>query len=140
MSGYATGAAFTVPVTPDNDLARLTYTGAWTTVNVSTAMGSTLTQSGTTGDTVSFTFTGRSVSWVASKGKDRGIAEVYLDGNAVPVVTVDHYTSKTDPRRAVWTASNLAEGTHAVTIRITGNRNGAATGRRINIDAFFVIN
>jgi hypothetical protein len=81
------------------------------------------------------TFTGTTVSLIGLRGPQTGIARVFLDGSFHTLI--DTYSA--DPIQAVvFTDTNLAPGTHEVTVEVTGTRNAAATDHLIVLDAFDV--
>jgi hypothetical protein len=65
-----------------------------------------------------------------------GIARVYLDG--MFVTEVDTYSSTEAPQKTVFTATGLVQGSHALTIELTGRKNPASTGTWVIVDAFDV--
>ena len=94
------------------------------------------------GQKAAFTFDGTSVSWISTKGRNRGIAEVWLGINGGPLVRaarVDLYATATLPRQMVFNRNGLPDGTHTLEIRVLGTRNPASGGTRVDIDAFAVI-
>lgn len=56
--------------------------GAWQSVGDSAAYGRGRATTTSTGDTATFTFTGRQVAWVARLGPNRGRAAVAVDGES----------------------------------------------------------
>jgi hypothetical protein len=88
------------------------------------------------GAQATFTFTGTSVNWIGGLRPDTGIATVYVDGAAV--AQVDTYSKTEETRVAVFTASGLANTTHALTIQVTGQKNANAASPMIVVDAFDV--
>lgn len=109
----------------------------WSTKTVSGALGGTIRRSRTAGATVSFAFTGTQVAWIATRGKDRGKAEVYVDG--LRRGTVDLYASSTQTRRIVF-AANLSPGTHTIKIKVLGKHGSKATAGYVDVDAFTIVN
>jgi hypothetical protein len=86
---------------------------------------------------VTATFTGSYLAWIAKKSPAYGAASVSLDGGA-PVM-VDLYDAVTLWQQPVWETGVLSPGTHTVTIQWTGEKNPAATGTDIGVDAFDVV-
>jgi hypothetical protein len=118
------------------------YTGSWTANRNRPWSEGTSSVSGTPGAQATFTFTGTSVTWIGARAERTGIANVYLDG--VFVTEVDTYAPQegfvlTEGfQNAVFTATGLAEGSHTLTIEVTGRKNPAATNSYVIVDAFDV--
>lgn len=98
--------------------------------------GGTAVSSSLPGAQASFTFTGTSVSWIGYRGNEAGIARVSLDGEFV--TEVDLWARSVDIHVPVFTASGLADGTHTLTIEVTGLKNPEADLFRVVVDAFDV--
>jgi hypothetical protein len=119
------------------DYQAVTYTGKWTLQALSAASGGYAKYATASGAKAKFSFAGRNVAWVASKGPDRGKAEVWIDN--VKAATVDLYSSSAQPRKLVFTKSWGSSGTHTLEIRVTGTKNTASSGKRIDVDAFVAL-
>jgi hypothetical protein len=91
----------------------------------------------TAGAQATFTFTGTGVRWIGFSGPQTGIADVMLDGAFVK--EVDMYAPTEGPQHTVFTATDLAPGTHTLTITVTGLKNPASSWFWVLIDAFDVI-
>jgi hypothetical protein len=76
-----------------------------------------------------FTFSGRSVGWVATRSSTGGRAEVRIDG--VLVATVSLRSSAREDRVVVFTKRLASSGSHTLTIRPIGGR--------VDIDAFVTL-
>lgn len=114
--------------------ASLAYSGTWSTsVYLSGASKSYVKKATTSGNSVTFTFTGTYVGFVTTYGPTRGKAEVWLDGNKVD--TLDLYSATTKPGRMAW-VMDVSSATHTVEVRALGTKNAAATAARVDIDAF----
>ena len=87
--------------------------------------------------TVTATFTGANVACVATLDRDRGKAEVRVDGGA-PVI-VDLYSATLQGRRIVFAANGLAAGQHTIQIRVLGQKHSASSGTRVDVDALLVL-
>ena len=83
--------------------STIRYAGTWSTSTSSTWWGSTAKSSSRAGSTVRYTFTGKSISWVALKAANRGKAQVYVNG--VLRATVNLYSATTQSQVLVWTAT-----------------------------------
>lgn len=108
----------------------------WSTKTVSGALGGTVRRSRTSGATASLVFAGTQVAWIACLGKDRGKAQVYVDGKSRG--TVDLYASSTHARRIVF-AAKLAPGTHTIEIKVLGKHGSKAKSSYVDVDAFTVV-
>ena len=137
-SGWKQGPSFTVTVFQESDSA-IGYVGAWNTQSLSSAYGGSLRYASTGGNSAQLTFSsGSNVAWVASKGKDHGLAEVWLDG--AKVKTVDLYSSTAQWRKAVYAKSQLNTlASHTIEVRALGTKNASSSGTRVAVDAFVVL-
>jgi hypothetical protein len=122
----------------------IVYTGSWIKENTARDWSGTSANAGegtavlsaTAGDHVEFTFAGTSVSWIGFRSPQAGIAAVSLDG--VSAGQIDLYAPTEAIRTPVFVATGLAAGTHTLRIDVTGQRNAAAMGAYVTIDAFDV--
>ncbi|MFI6108634.1 peptidoglycan recognition protein [Streptomyces sp. NPDC051310] len=92
--------------------------GTWTAKSSTSYLGGKSYSSGTKGASLTWTFTGRSASWVVSRASTSGQAYVYVDG--VKVATVDLKSSTTKYRDALWTKSWASSAKHTVKIVVVG--------------------
>ncbi len=115
----------------------VTYSTGWAPGNADRAFSEgTAAESATPGAQATFTFTGTSISWIGARGPQTGIARVFLDG--LFVTEVDTYSPTEAPQKTVFTATGLANGSHTLTIEVTGRKNAASTDFWILVDAFDV--
>ena len=95
----------------------------------------TLTYSNIPGASVSMAFQGAGITYVYTRAYNRGIAEVWIDGQLKD--HVDLYA-----RNTAWGSrqryEGLGPGKHLIEIRVTGQRNPQATGCFVDLDAFLV--
>ncbi|EWM10612.1 beta-galactosidase [Kutzneria sp. 744] len=89
--------------------------------------------SNTAGDSMSIPFTGGGIRWITSKDGNHGIADVYLDG--AKVSTVDLYAATKQNQLTGYEVRGLADGPHTLKIVVTGQRNPAASGAFVVVDA-----
>jgi hypothetical protein len=129
VAGDWTESAPTWPTTAQESDTAVVRSAGWTTVNDSSAYGKRRATTTTAGNTVTFTFTGREVAWIARLGPDRGQASVALDGT---VTAVNLARSKTTSRRVVVRRSWPTVAAHAVTVTTT-------TNKPVDVDAFVVL-
>jgi hypothetical protein len=129
--GSPTQATTTVGTYQESS-GRIKYNGRWANATYSgysgaRARGSIQRDAGAT-----FTFTGKSVSWVGPVGPTRGSAKVYLDGTYVK--TVSTYASRFIASKTLYSKAFTASGTHTLRIVIQ-----ATTGHpMVAIDKFTV--
>lgn len=86
-----------------------------------------------TGQGVTLIFKGTGVSWIGFRGPQTGIANVYLDGDLVAIV--DAYAPIEEVGAALFTASGLAPGPHALAIEVPTPR----AKHRLSNDYFTVV-
>ncbi|MCX4515071.1 N-acetylmuramoyl-L-alanine amidase [Streptomyces sp. NBC_01619] len=113
---YRTSSAAYTPVILQESSA--TRSGSWTTRSSTSYLGGTSYSSGSKGAALTWTFTGRSASWVVSRATSSGQAYVYVDG--VKVSTVDLKSSTTLYRQAIWTKTWTSSAKHTVKIVVVG--------------------
>jgi hypothetical protein len=117
----------------------VSYAGSWIQGNLNRAWSlGTIAESNSAGATATFSFTGTEVSWIGCRKLSTGIADVYLDG----VFQTEIDTFQAPPiegyQHTIFKATGLANGSHTLTIVVTGRTNPAATNNYIVIDAFDV--
>jgi hypothetical protein len=94
------------------------------------------TASDQAGAQATFTFTGTSVSWIGGRWTEEGIARVFLDGSFV--TEVDTYSKTKEVQVPLFTALDLANTSHTLTIEVTGQKNVASRFAFVLVDAFDV--
>jgi hypothetical protein len=77
-----------------------------------------------------FTFTGRGVAWIATRGPQRGSARVFVDGRLAATINLRAGVRST--RTLVFARNFPAVGTHTLAISVTG-------GGPVDVDALAVI-
>ncbi|HEY1515257.1 MAG TPA: beta-galactosidase [Solirubrobacteraceae bacterium] len=126
--------------TYDDTAPPLDYTGNWSHVSNQSYTGGdyekTESFSDTTGDSMSVTFTGTAVQWIAPDASNHGIADVFLDGNQV--ATVDGYSPGSEFQQVLYSVSGLADTSHTLKIVVSGQKNPASGGTYVSIDAINV--
>jgi hypothetical protein len=133
--------AFDVPAATISRLQEtdpsVAYTAGWTPGDTSRLWSAGIaTLATTTGAQAAFTFTGTAVTWIGARGPQTGIARVTLDGVVAPLI--DTYNATEQIQQAVFTATGLADGSHTLTIEVTGQQNSASTSPLIVVDGFDV--
>ncbi len=91
----------------------------------------------TAGDSMTYTFTGTSIAWVAPVSTNGGYANVYLDGTQV-ATNVTTYNASTIYQQVIWSDAGLANTSHTLTIDVLGTKPSASTATYVQIDAFIV--
>ncbi len=130
-SAWATADPFTVRVTQDRSRSWYT-TGVWHRSVSGKWSRRTTIYSTRAGATVSRSFTGRGISVIATQGRSRGAAQVWIDG--VHVTNIHLHRSKLHPRRVVFTRTWAASGTHTIKIVVVGS----ARHPRVDVDALVI--
>jgi hypothetical protein len=95
-----------------------TRSGRWLTARKTSYLDGAAVTSTVRSASLTWTFTGRSVAWIAARTAFSGQALVYLDG--AKVATVDLRSAATAFRQAVWTRNGLTAGSHRLTIVVVG--------------------
>lgn len=92
--------------------------GTWATRSSTSYLGGKSYSSGAKNASLTWTFTGRSASWVVSRASTSGQAYIYVDG--VKVATVDLKSSTAMYRHAIWTKNWTTSAAHTVKIVVVG--------------------
>ncbi len=111
------------------------YRGSWSTATSSTSFwGGTSRASSAAGATASYTFTGRSITWVGLTSRTRGKAAIYINGSLK--ATVDLWSSTLRTKHLIWQTTYTTSATRTITIKVLGT-----AGRpRVDVDGFIVGN
>jgi hypothetical protein len=132
MSDWATSASLLVSAASEGSSA-VRYAGRdWSTTTSSRLWGGKARSATRAGAAASYTFTGRSVSWVAVVGPTRGSARVLINGAVVG--TVNLYAQTVGTRRIVFTKTWSTSATRVLTIRVVGTQGHP----RVDIDGFVI--
>ena len=124
-----TGAASTRYEQAD---ANLYFQGTWSTTKGTSYSGGSCAYANVAGTSVTATFTGTSVAYIAKTASNQGVARITLDGGTPVLVSL--YSSKTKYQQQVWSASGLGAGSHTLVVAWTGTKT-AGSGTTINLDA-----
>jgi hypothetical protein len=119
--------------------ASVKYTAGWVQRNPNDWVawsGGSVQESVVPGARATFTFTGTSVTWIGYRSVDSGIARVFVDGALVS--EVDLFARRNESNARIFTVQGLAEGTHALTIEVTGLKNPESQFNLVLVDAFDV--
>jgi hypothetical protein len=108
----------------------VTYHGTWFSSTSTSYSGGSEKYASGAGAYATFTFTGRSVAWVTTRGTTRGQARIYVDGNLV--TTIDLHLTSTQYRYVAYARTWTSSAKHTLRIVVVGT-----SGRpRIDVDAF----
>jgi IPT/TIG domain/N-acetylmuramoyl-L-alanine amidase len=118
----------------DQGNPRITYSGTWETFSKTTAWYGAYKRASASGASVTVTFVGTRLDWIAMKGTTAGLADVYLDG--VFKTTVDLASSVAVYRQRVWSTGAVSNGVHSV--RVARN-SSSPTGKYVTIDAVDIV-
>ena len=132
VGAWAWGPAFALGIVPDTS-PRLVAGHNWAESRLPGAQGGTVRFARTRGATMTFTFTGRAVAWIAPRRPSDGEAFVSLDGHRVAAVHLN--AGSLELRRVVWDARFQQVGTHRVTITVVGTPGHP----RVDVDSMLVL-
>ena len=113
--------------------SHLDYQGPWEIFTTDSASGGGYKRAAGKGASVTVTFKGTYLAWVATAGKTLGKAYVSLDGKKA--VRIDLERSAVAYQQRVWNTGSLASGVH--TVKIWWDPANKA-GKFISVDAFEV--
>jgi hypothetical protein len=113
--------------------AGMSYNGVWYEEHYAEVMGGVIMVTPYSGDSVSYTFSGESVAVVATRHRNYGIMDIYVDGELRQ--QVDLYAPETIASETVFTASGLGPGAHSIKLVCTGRKNSDASFTFINLEA-----
>lgn len=132
-TAWRLGPEFTVNFTQENGTG-ITYAGTgWKRLASSSSLGGYVTAGPTANAYARFTFSGRSVAWIGSRGPDRGVAWVYLDGTLIE--KIDLYRSTYETRRVHFSRAVGTTTAHTLDVLVIGT-----SGRPwVDVDAFVVL-
>jgi uncharacterized protein YkwD len=141
FGGYVDPTAHAVGETPaptttryqQND-SHLVYSGTWYTFSTSGASGGSYKRANAGSASVTVTFTGTYLGWIATAGTTLSKAYVSLDGG--PAQSIDLARSAVAYQQKVWNTGTLQSGKH--TVKIWRNPSDVA-GKYISVDAFDII-
>ncbi|MEU3073962.1 peptidoglycan recognition protein family protein [Streptomyces laurentii] len=95
-----------------------TRSGTWTSKSSTSYLGGKSLSSSSKNASLTWTFTGRSATWVVSRAATSGQAYIYVDG--VKTATVDLKSGTTKYRDAIWTKTWATSGKHTVKVVVVG--------------------
>jgi peptidoglycan hydrolase-like protein with peptidoglycan-binding domain len=114
--------------------SHISYVGTWQALSRTASWKGTYVETNARGASVTITFIGGRLDWIATKGVSMGKADVYLDGTFTQTVSLAGSAAKY--RQEVWSTGALPDGVHQVRI-VYSSAN--ASDKYINIDAVDVL-
>ncbi|MBO7743745.1 S8 family serine peptidase [Paenibacillus sp. MWE-103] len=118
----------------DADFSEVRYEGTWATSFSTVYSGQSVTTSITKDDYAEFVFAGTKVRLLAPVGGNRGIADIYIDGQLA--ASADLYRPARQYEAVVFESEALSEGTHTVRVVNSGRKHASSAGTAVPIDAF----
>lgn len=110
-----------------------TYGSNWgTATGISDLYDGTAHWNSTASSTATFTFTGTSAVIYGVKDVDQGIATYSVDGGTA--LSVDDYSPSRLAGAELFSVAGLTQGTHTVTITVTGTKNSASSSDIVALD------
>lgn len=94
-----------------------------------------LTYADQAGSSAQFTFYGGAISYVFTKAFNRGIANVYIDGQLAG--TVDLYSPSTQWQQGAF-FGGYSYGNHTIRIEVSGDKHPSSQGTFVDLDHFIV--
>ena len=125
---------FTFLTRYDQTDSRFAYAGTWATFTTTQAWKGGYGRTNASGGSVTLTFVGTRLSWIAMKGTTTGQADVYVDGAFQ--TTVDLAASTASYRQDVWSTGDLPDAVHTVKIVRSAK---SLSGKYLTIDAVDVV-
>jgi hypothetical protein len=131
-SGWAVGPTLT-PALLQQTSTSITWSGAWATETLAADSYGSARTTVAAGASARYTFNGRAIGFVVSRGPGFGVVKVYIDG--VYARTVDTWATTDGTRYVAYTKTFSAYGTHTIVLVAQGT-----AGRpRVTLDAFTII-
>ena len=134
--GSITGGTSATPGSIAPNSHSLVYTGNWYENKNSVHTTGTALLSMDANSSATITFTGSDIQWIAYQDPWSGIASVSIDGN--PIKTVDTYSASQVDQTVAFDSGPLTEGTHTLTVNVTGTYDSQSGGAWIWLDSFVV--
>ncbi|MEX2546864.1 MAG: M4 family metallopeptidase [Chloroflexota bacterium] len=136
ISPYEPGDIFKVRAF-QNGSASVVQAGTWKGQSASGFYGGSVRYASAAGRTQSLTANVTDFAILTTRGPNRGIAEVRVDG--VLKATIDLYRSNTQKRWVMYSISFPTAGTHTIELRVKGTKRAASSSTRIDFDAFLTL-
>ncbi|MEK3883346.1 cadherin-like beta sandwich domain-containing protein [Paenibacillus sp. PL2-23] len=124
-------------VVVDTTDPNIVYRGAWSySGSALNNYGNDQYASNATNNYAELNFTGISVYWITSLASNRGMADIYIDGNWVQ--QVDLYSPSEQFRQIVFFREDLGSGPHTIRVQISANKNSSSSDHYVTMDVFAV--
>ncbi|WP_221322842.1 hypothetical protein [Actinoplanes sp. L3-i22] len=124
-SGTVVGA----PTTTTLNTRGGTFTGSWSTVAGKSLLGGSEQSTTAKGAAASYTFTGRAIGLIGTRGPASGPADVYVDGAKFSTINLNNGVTRS--LGIVYTLTWTGAGTHTVKV--------VNQGTRLNVDGFVTL-
>ncbi|WP_409342791.1 cadherin-like beta sandwich domain-containing protein [Paenibacillus sp. MBLB4367] len=121
--------------TVDDNHPALAYAGTWQTA-AGSYVGGQMQLGRDIGASVTIPFYGSRAKWIGARNAVYGKADVYVDG--VFAAKVDLYNATLQTKQELFDTGQLQPGVHVMKIVATGEKNAAANGIFITLDALQV--
>ena len=107
--------------------------GSWQRIAGSGFAAGNVRRATAAGASAKYTFTGRAIAWVTTRGPDHGAVRIYVDGTLVG--TVDARATTPGFRFIAWSRTWASSGTHTLRLVVVGT----ASRPRADVDAFEIL-
>jgi glucosylceramidase len=124
------------PVRFENWLGDVSYRGKWRVLRDAAFSTGTASGASQPGSAAVLHFVGKQVRWIGMRGPRQGVAKVLIDGELVG--TVDQYAEIPAFSVTSFVSSNLAPGSHSISVEVTDARRTRSPVGDIVVDAFDV--
>ncbi len=133
ITGAISGSTSVNDATTGTGSGQLNYSGSWIySTGTAAKFESDDHYSDTSGDTMTFNFTGTRVQLFGAKDNHHGIGAFSIDGGTEKLG--DYYaTSRTD-QTLIYDSGVLSQGTHTLKVRVTGTHSASSTDNVVTVD------
>ena len=122
----------------DDRHSSVKYGGSWSQYSETGLLNGTSTWIGTQdGHTISTTFYGTGIEIYTCAHSDRGMADVYIDGEFHG--KADSYRTSKQNASLIYTVSGLVNGKHTIELKLMGEKNPSSSSTKFEFDGFKVI-
>ena len=135
-TAYATIGPFTLATFQENNTS-VSFRGTWSRSALTGSFGGSVSSTSVAGNSATLKTKGVGFQVVSTRGPDRGIAEVWIDGTRAG--TVNLYSPTLTPASVVFTRENMANATHQVELRVLNQRDASSSATRVDIDGFLAV-
>src|SRR3954465_7887795 len=117
----------------EQDDPAITYSGNWWTNDGSQNSGGHAMLTNTRGSRASISLNGTGINWIGVADAFAGLGTVYLDGARQ---VINSYSPVSKYQTVLFSATNLAPGTHTFSVEVTHERAAGTDGSWVWIDGF----